>query len=175
MIQCFVVIVQGNGMNKTPLSEKERKVKIAEANDILDAIGQESEKAGISETKRFMDLYDQKQWHENQLKKAALKSSSRYSKMEYYRRISAMLQEELTEIEFPNGYIAWSEYTEGGVIMRLKDRWGGKWLRAFKPDGTPEVDFNAVVGLLVDTQDTIDKLEAKARKSMEASGFILPS
>jgi hypothetical protein len=162
-------------MKKIPLSEKQRKEKLVEANDILDAIGQESEKKGISETKYFMDQWDRRQWHENQLKKDRLDSSRKFRKMEYYRILAAMLQEEIADLDIPNGYMAWSEFTQSGVVVRLRDRWGKKYYRAFKPDGTPEIDFNAVVGLLTDVQNSVDKLEYDARENLKQSGFILPS
>jgi hypothetical protein len=159
------------GNIEKPTKEKE----LSRAMEMLDAMGQENESEGIAWTKKFMDEFDQRQWEENQLKQDKLARSTKYTRMEYYRIVCGMINEELKDMDIPRGYVAMSHFTENGVIVDLADRWGKRWRRAFKPDGTPKIDFNAVVGLLTDIQNTIDGLEYNAQANLKDLGLVLPS
>lgn len=155
------------------LSDDQNK-KIGESQDVLDAIGQENEKEGIRWTKYFMDIWDQKEREKKEKKRDRLKKATVYKKMEYYRIVAGMLQQESANLDVPDRYMVWSEFSEQGVIVRLASPSGEKFSRAFKPSGEPVVDLNAVFGLLVDVQSTIDMLEDRRYQKLKDSGIIIP-
>lgn len=152
-----------------------RKKKMAEASEILDAIGHENEKEGIKWTQRFMSQWDKKQWEKQQIKRGELDKKRRFSRMGYHELVAGMLQEELKDLDVPPGYRTWTEFSGEGVIVRMVDSKGKKYNRAFRPDGTPEVDFRAVVGLLTDVQNSVDILEQERAENLKTMGIVLPS
>lgn len=151
----------------------DRQKQVGEIGEVLDAIGHENEKEGIKWTQYFMDIWDKKELENQHRKKHKLKKSLGFTKREYYRIISNMIDEELRELDIPPGYVAWSSFDEKGVVLRLTTYNGEKYNRAFKPDGSPSTDFNVVVGLLIDTQDTIDRCENKRRENLNKMGLII--
>lgn len=156
-------------------SSKTRRKKIGEASEILDAIGHEDEKEGIKWTKYFMDLWDKQEWDKNQLKKEKLEKKRKFSKIDYFKALAGMLQQESFDMDIPDGYRVWSEFSGDGVVLKFTDIQGNIYYKAFKPDGTPEVDFNAVVGMLIDLQDSIDGLERlRMNQFKKDTGIILP-
>lgn len=153
--------------------QTDRKKQVGEAQEVLDAIGHENEAEGIKWTKHFMDKWDKKQWKQNQIKTDKLKKTRRYTKQEYYRLLYQMLQEEIKDLlenDIPPGFKVYPGYDDGGVGVYLDTPDGERYARGFKPDGTPEVDFNAVVGLLEDILITVDRL---LKKNATSSGIIL--
>lgn len=157
-----------------PPTEEERKEEINEAGEVLDAIGQRNEKKGIKWTQHFMDEWDREKWHENQLKKEKLEEKRKYSRMNYHQALSGMLQDEAQDLDVPFGYRVWSEFSGEGVILKVSDVHKNTYYDAFRPDGTPEIDFNVAVQLLIAAQDTIDMLERERVKSLKDRGIILP-
>lgn len=162
--------MQGN-TQKTHNPQKEQK-RVAE---MLEAIGQEDEHEGIKATKYFMDQFEKKNWEEDQFKQDRLEKATKYSRHEYHKILAMMLDEEARQMDIPFelGYKAWTEFTEDGVILRMTDRWGRKYHKAFRPSGIPKVDFFAVVTLLSDLQGTADTLEQAAIKKLRDMGLIL--
>lgn len=166
-----VIIVLGDTIMKKKNISRQKKVN--EAIEELDAIGHENEKEGIKWTQYFMKQWDLKQWEKNQFKEESLKKKRR-DRLGYHRVIAGMLGEEALGMDIPLGYQVGAFFSGDGVILKLVDRWGKKYHRAFKPDGVPKIDFNAVVGLLVDLQNTIDLLEFRAQQELpQNSGIIL--
>jgi hypothetical protein len=154
---------------------KSKEKKMAQASEILDAIGQENESEGIKWTQYFMNEFDKKQWEQNQLKQDRLEKVRRFNKAEYYRVLTGMFNEEVKDMDIPTGYLVIAQYTKEGIVVNMMDRWKKKWRRAFTPDGTPKVDFNAIVGLLTDVQNTIDILERQATERLKEFGLVLPT
>lgn len=152
----------------------DRDKKIGEASEILDAIGHENEKEGIRWTQHFMNIWDQHELDKRHQKKDRLKKATIFNKMEYHRIISGMIHDEAKSLDIPTGYMVWSEYTEDGVIVRLAAPNGEKYKRAFKPSGDPGVDLNAVFGLLVDVQSTVDEVVNRSATNLKKAGIIIP-
>lgn len=154
--------------------QDDKQKKIDEAAEVLDTIGQENEKEGIKWTQYFMNIWDQHELDRKLKKKDRLKKATIYKKMEYHRIIAGMIQEEAKQLDIPDRFMVWSEFTQDGVIVRLVSPSGDKFNRAFRPTGEPGIDLNAVFGILVDVQTTIDDLEEKRFSKLRESGLIIP-
>lgn len=161
-------------MKQKSTSPLKRKAEVNLALEKLEAIGQESEKEGIKYTQQFMKEWDQKQEGRGREKKGQLERMKRFSKPEYYRLVAGMIQEELSDLDIPVGYRTWAEMSGDGVIAKMTDLKGKTYYKAFKPDGSPEVDFKAVVGILTDIQNSIDYLEYERAENLKKLGLILP-
>lgn len=153
---------------------KDKKTQLGEASDVLDAIGHENEKEGIRWTQHFMNIWDQHELEKRDKKRDRLKKATIFNRMEYHRIVSGMIQDEAKQLDVPVGYMIWSEYTEGGVIARLAAPNGEKYKRAFKPSGDPGVDLNAIFGILVDIQSTVDEIVNRSATNLKKAGFIVP-
>lgn len=153
---------------------KDKKKSIKNAIEVLEAIGHERESEGIKWTQYFMDMWDKKQWKENQLKKEKLKRKRKFSKREYFMALAGMLNEEIPDLDLTAGYSAMAYFNEKGVVLTLTTPIGEKYNRAFVPDGTPDVDFQAVVSFLVSLLDTVDKIEnTRMKATLSKSGILL--
>ena len=146
---------------------------MAEVNRKIDDMGQVDESKGIAATKKYIAEFN-KENAKNDQKRIKFLGTLSKNKKKYFNQISGLLNDEIEDMDLAKKYIAWSEFDEKGVILRLVGP-KGKFHRAFKPAMKPAVDFEAVVGLLIQLQDQIDlELYEKAR-SLERMGFVLPS
>lgn len=169
-LKCILLIMSSPTKNK-----KSKRKRVGHAREVLEAIGQDSEKEGIKWTKYFMDKWNRKQWKENQIKKEKLEKKRKYTKMEYFRALAGMLHEEAQFLEAPPNYDFWAEFSGDGVVLKMRSPSGKTYQRAFKPDGTPELDYKAVVSILVSALDTVHHVEEEKIQKIKDQGFILPS
>jgi hypothetical protein len=133
------------------MDDTKKKKAVAKATEVLEAIGQESEKEGVKWTKYFMDLWDKEQWNKEQIIETSL--GRKKHKLDYIELLRRFLEEQLFSLERPNfGY--WVEVGKSkiGVYAKLHDRWGKVWSRGIKACGVPKMDYNAV-WILVETVD----------------------
>lgn len=147
--------------------------KIKRAVEVLEEIGQEDEKAGIQATQYFMDQWDRAQWEQNQIAQDTLQKSTKYSKIEYYRKVAQMLYEEAKDLDIPVGYQWNVKVDDRGVAFFLIDSWKRKYNRAFKPCGVPKYDFAALTQILVDADTTVQNIENERRKRLQHMGVVV--
>jgi hypothetical protein len=133
--------------------------KVGEAREILDTIGQDSEKEGIRWTKIFMDQWDKKEWEENQIEKEKLKKRNK-RRLEYTHLLHNLIREKGLELERPaQGYWLETGFNQKGVWVRLHDRHGNKWNRGIKVTGIPKYDHHAALILVQAIEDKMWELE----------------
>ena len=147
--------------------------KTTNTTEVLEAIGHENEKEGVKWTQYFMNEWDQKQRGKDHENLNLLDKRRKFTRQRYHEVLSGMINEGLSELDVEHGFKAHSEFNKSGVVVRVTDPDGKKYARAFKPSGEPEIDFNAVVGLLSQVLDTSDTYYVSKKKSLESRGFVL--
>lgn len=136
--------------------------KINEARDVLDAIGHENEHEGIKWTKYFMDLFDKNEMEKNILREESLKK--KVTRKRYHEALAGIMNELMIDMDKPsNNWITNAFFTEKGVVVQLKDKWGRVYQRAFKPCGTPKIDLHMVNLYLGGAEDTMYKVESEKK------------
>jgi hypothetical protein len=144
---------------------------ISEASDILDAIGQRSEKKAKKWVIYFNELYKQKELEKNQLRRSRLKKS-RKRKQEYYKICAEMLHDMVIKLERPvPGFVVGADFNEKGIYVELWDPYGRTYKRAIKPSGTPKYDLPAILTLVGSTEDTMWNI---SDEKVTSGGIFLP-
>ncbi len=156
-------------MPKYKLTKKE--LEIGKARDILDTIGQDSEKKAAKWVIYFNRLADKEELEENQLKEEKLKRNRR-KKSDYFRLLAEMLNDLAVKVERPiAGYSVKAGFDNIGVWVELKTYWGKTYKRAVKPTGVPKYDLPAILTLVGSLEDTMWKF---AEEKTTEKGVCLP-
>lgn len=146
-------------MNKPIDLKKESK----KANEILEAMGHESEKEGIKWAKYFIDKFDEKELEKNQIKEEKLYRKAKFKRIGYHRLCWELLKEEVDLLEHPtenSPYHPKVSYTKFGVSVEVHDlRTRQIYTRGFKPCGYPKYDLAAIREFTVWTQDVMWELD----------------
>lgn len=164
--------------HKTPKTDSS-----ADVVEKLEAMGHETESEGIKWTKYFMDQFDKDQWDKDQIKLDKLDHARRFTKRNYFHLLASMLNEELKDMDIPDGYMFAAYSTAKGVVTELIDKSGQRYRRAFTPCGTPKIDHHCIVLNLIQAQDTVDLLEEEIYRKQHTvdglkkteSGIIIPN
>lgn len=157
-------------MPKYKISKKEQK--IGKARDILDAMGQDSEKKAKKWVIYFNRLAEKEELEENQLKEEKLKKNRR-KKSDYFRILSEMLKNLAVSVERPiPGLVVDAGFDSVGVWVELKTYWGKTYKRAIKPTGIPKYDLPAIMTMVGSLEDTMWKF---ADEKTTPKGVFLPS
>ena len=144
---------------------------IGEASDILDAMGQSSEKKAKKWVVYFNKLWEKKELSKNQLRKEKL-AKKRKKFAEYYQILAEMLHDMVIDLERPMpGFVVAGKFNEHGVYVEMWDPWHRTYQRAIKPTGVPKYDLPAVLTLVGSTEDTMWKL---ADEKVTDNGVFLP-
>lgn len=159
-------------VKKSPV--KQTKEQILDINKKIEEMGQEDEAKGISAAKKFIAEYNEETRAKDEIKIEKLDKLSKKSGDKYFNQLSGLLNDEVQDMKLAERYVAWSEYTSEGIILRLKGP-KGNFYRAFKPSMEARIDFEAVVGLLIQLQDQIDLELYEKAESLKDMGFVLPS
>lgn len=151
----------------------------ADAEEIIEAMGDENEQKGISYTQKFMSEFDNAEAQKNQFEQDTLEKKTRWTKRDYAYCFAKMLEEQARDLDLEPGYRVHVEFKDElhgdpGVIIVLTDKTGKKWKRGIKPCGTPKIDHYCLNVLLIQVQNTMDKIDAvdyKLRKMLEENGI----
>ena len=150
---------------------KPKKKVVGEARDVLDVMGQQSEKEGIKWTQYFMDKFEKEEWDKEQLAKEKLQRS-RLTKKRYYYILAEMLKEMIVVVNRPSpGYVASVYSNKKGVVAQFKDKLGRIWRKAFKPCGIPKIDHHACKTISGMAEDKMWSLDAE---KITEGGVYLP-
>lgn len=143
--------------------EKERELKRihGETEEILDAIGQESDKKAL----RPMQEYTQAEKADEKLQQErdtdTLKNLSR-NKLHYQRYLLKIMNRFLKEEAIPKKYNLFAESNDQGIVLGITNT---DYLGAFKVCGIPLYDINACKVLAVQMGNTVAILEGHFRKT----------
>ena len=147
------------------------KRKVSEAREILDAIGQDSERKAKKWVIYFEELAERQELEKNQIREEKLQKQRR-KKSEYYQLCASMLHDLVIKLERPiPGFSVSVKFSGNGIHVDLVDPWGRHFKRGIKPCGTPKYDIPAIMTLLGSTEDTMWKI---ADEKVTAKGVYLP-
>lgn len=143
--------------------EKERELKriSGETEEILDAIGQESDKKALGAVREYNKAEQGAIELQKQEDVERLKQLSR-NKLQYQRYLLAILNRFLKEEALPKKYELYAESNDQGIVLGIANT---DLLAAFAVCGIPLYDINACKVLAVKTGNTIARLEGNFRET----------
>jgi type IV secretory pathway VirB4 component len=130
----------------------------AKAADIIIEKGKEAEKASKEDEARKIE---------------ELEVSRRYRKLDYVRKLATMTNELFQHVDLPKGYIYRINFNEEKLNIIIATPDGKRFGRGIKPTGATTYDFHAIGVLVMQSENTIDKLEK--RGNYREDGIILPN
>jgi len=158
-------------MAETTLQEeKRRKKQIAEEEERLDVIGQESDKKAIKWAREDVkEKETKKQSIENT--ELNLLDKARKRKTAYTKTLADILFKRLSKNTYPQGYYFKVLISPQGLEVRLKDKQNNWFGRGFNVIGIPEYDLNAAAVLVIQMDNTLAICEGDAQ---EVGGRVAP-
>jgi hypothetical protein len=165
-------------MTKVPKSklkidvERDLVKQEGEINEYLDATGQEDDaKAAkwVIETEKQKE----KELQKEQIKKVEeLERTRKWTKKEYIFKLAEMANEMAKSLDLPKGYIYRINFNDEKLNVILKTPTGKFFGRGIKPCGITTYDYQAIETILLQCENTVDKLEARGQYRKD--GIIVP-
>jgi hypothetical protein len=135
--------------------EKQAKQVAAETEELIDELGQTSDRKALSSVQRYAKENKELDRREHQGNIESLKRLSR-NKLHYQRYLIAVLHKFVKEEALPKKYKLYVDSDDIGIVLGIV---GTDYYGAFKVCGMPEYDINACKILAVKLGNTIAILE----------------
>jgi hypothetical protein len=158
-------------LNSLTVLEKEKEVSrlFHETEELIDELGQESDKSAL----RTVQEYGKEIAAETQLEQEIdIETLKKYStnKLHYQRYLVAVLHRFVAEEKISKRFSLYVESNDEGIVLGIEHT---EYVGAFKPSGMPFYDINACKILAVQLGNTIARLEGNFETT--DSGIILAS
>lgn len=152
------------------------KDKLPSMAEIIDEIGQKNETKGVAAVKKYMKMANDDAQQKDLLIKSDLRQKSKGPKKTYYKALLSILEDEIKDLDLPDGFKAWGEMTTKGIVFRMEHKKNGKkYHGAFKPCLNARIDYGAVIELLGRAIDTSVSAEDNIARTLKKMGVILPA
>ena len=149
--------------------EREREIKKlrGETEELIDAMGQESEEKAAPIVKEYVDEINEEQALQQGMDVEQLKHLSN-NKLHYQRYLIRVLNRFLVDESIPKSYKLYVESNDEGIVLGIE---GTSLVSAFKAIGVPKYDIAACKTLAIRMGNTIAHMEGYRR---EKGGVFLP-
>jgi hypothetical protein len=149
--------------------EKERELKriAGETEEIIDTIGQESERKAVRPMQEYMAAEQKADQLQKELDVEQLKNLSR-NKIHYQRYLLVILNRFIKDEDIPKQYHLFVESNDQGIAIGIE---GTDYISAFRVCGMPKYDIHACKVLAVKVGNTVAIMEGHLRQT--DSGIIM--
>lgn len=149
--------------------DREREVKRlrGEAEELIDAMGQDSEKKAAPIVQQYVKEQEQQEDLQRDIDIDLLKKKSN-NKLLYQRSLLVILERFVKEERIPRKYTVYAESDDVGIVLGIEHT---EYVRAFKVCGIPLYDIHACKILAIQLGNTVAKLEGYFAKT--ESGIIV--
>lgn len=143
--------------------EKERELKRlqGETAEIIDEIGQESDRKAVKSVREYVNAQQQEETLQKNLDVEQLKQLSR-NKIQYQRYLLVILNRFLKDEDISKKYNLFAESNDKGIVLGIS---GTEYLGAFEVCGIPMYDIHACKVLAVKLGNTVARLDGHFRQS----------
>lgn len=157
-------------LNSLTALEREKEIKRlrGETEELIDEMGQVSEKKALPTVRRYAKEREEVDNLQFQEDVEMLKYFSD-NKKNYQRYLLTVLQRFVREEGIPKKYVIYAESTDIGIVLGIEKT---NYMGAFKTCGVPFYDINACKILSVQLGNTIGRLEGHFKTT--DSGIVLP-
>jgi len=141
--------------------------------EYLDAVGQDDEEKAA---KCVIEVENQKakEVKEEECKKIeALETARKFKRKDYVHKLAEMMYKMAQFVDIPKNYIYRINFSEDKLNIIVKSPSGKLFGRGIKPNGEIKYDYQAIETLLMQCENTIDKLEKRGQ--YREDGLILPN
>ena len=152
--------------------EKLRKRAIAEEEERLDVIGQESDKRAIKWVQEEAKVAKTKGRKQIGLDQEKLDTSRKGSYLNYKKAFGKLIYDKFAKLSWPKGFRYGIYITKKGIECHIYDPFKRKFARGITPTYDPKYDLNAAQIMAVQADNTIAILTGEARAR---AGRITPN
>lgn len=140
------------------MKKKKRSTLIGEAEEKLDAMGQESEKKAVKWVKEAAQEKEQAQKKKEELDLTLLDGTRK--KHSIYRQYLIHLLHDMVMTTETAKHYTWGTWFDGkGIIIHVRDKYSKSHVRAFSPSYSPEHDLFKVAQFARWAEDIYDAVE----------------
>lgn len=139
--------------------EKEVKRLRHEEEELVDQLGQESDRKALPTVKEYSKEIDQEEKLQQNLDFEILKKLSN-SKISYQRYLLVILNRFIKEEDIPRRYRLYAESNDQGIVLGIEET---DFVKAFKVCGIPLYDVHACKVLATELGNTVSRLEGNVR------------
>jgi len=148
--------------------EIEKRRLRGETEELVDAMGDVSEKKAAPVVKAYSKELEEQQRLQTERDVEALKKFSN-NKMNYQRYLLLVLHRHVGEEGIPKKYELYAESTDEGIVLGIQNT---EYVGAFKVCGIPFYDLNACKILATQLGNTVGRFEGHYNRT--DSGIIIP-
>lgn len=139
--------------------EREKRRLRGETEELLDAMGDESDKKAVKVVQEYVKEQKSLEQEQREMDVAQLKHFSN-SRQAYQRYLIVVLHRFVKDEDIPKKYPLYVDSTDQGIVLGIA---GTEYLAAFKTSGMPYYDIHACKILAVKLGNTVARLEGNFR------------
>jgi len=151
--------------------EKESKKRASELSDRLDAMGQENEQKAAKVVIEY-GKETEEQERERHARALGIITSARKNDNAYCHALKNYWERELMEIDWPQHYMFSVSITDRGIAGMMKTPLGRYFGKGIAPVYDANYDVNAIDVLVIQMENTLDRLENRKFKTVGGIGGI---